>query len=149
MQSELAAAYLQTTYWVETPEFPARLRVGVAAPEFDACLQPLGVTEWALLTACNPRSEPLSPSENRRRRQLLAQRLWQAGYIAWPALGVGDVSDWYPEASLCVLRITAEAACEIGREFHQNAIVAGRLGTPPELRFLHTPTTEGAGRFGR
>ena len=136
MQSEFEAAYLQTTYWVETPEFAARLHVGVAAPDFDACLQPLGVIEWAIITACNPRSERHSPAENRRRQQLLAERVWQAGYVAWPALGVGDSGEWYPEASLCVLRIPADDACVLAAEFHQHAIVIGRLGAAPELQFL-------------
>ena len=136
MQSEFEVAYSQTTYWVETPEFAARLRIGTAAPDFDACLEPLGVTDWAIVTACNPRSEPHPPIENRRRQRLLADRIWQAGYVAWPALGVGDSGEWYPEASLCVLRIPPEAACNFAREFHQHAIVIGRLGAAPELKFL-------------
>jgi hypothetical protein len=136
MPSEFEAAYLQTTYWVETPEFPARLRIGTSAPDFDACLQPLGVTTWAIVTACNPRSEPHPPVENRRRQQQLADRIWQAGYVAWPALGVGDSGEWYPEASLCVLRISPEAAGDIARAFDQHAIVVGRIGAAPELRFL-------------
>jgi hypothetical protein len=136
MQSEFEAAYRQTTYWVETPGFAARLRVGVASSDFDACLLPLGVTAWAIITACNPRSEPHPPVENRRKQQQLADRIWQAGYVAWPALGVGDSGEWYPETSLCVLRISPENACDIARGFDQHAIVIGKVGAATELRFL-------------
>ncbi|HVW02455.1 MAG TPA: DUF3293 domain-containing protein [Planctomycetaceae bacterium] len=139
MQPELDAVYRQTSYWVETPEFAAKLRIGEQAPEFDACLRPLGVTEWAIITACNPQSDPHPPKENRRRLRLLAARLLEAGYVTGHALGVGDAGDWYPEPSFCVLRIAAEIAAEIAREFQQHAIVIGKLGIAPELHFVLAP----------
>ena len=121
--------YRQTTYWVETPARYFALRVDQRHPEFDAFLGPFG-NEWAFVTACNPRSQLLTPADNRQRTTELKQALH--GQTFWPGLGVGT-NDWFPEASFCVVMPLAKAV-DLARHFDQNAILAGRIG---ELAALH------------
>jgi hypothetical protein len=127
---DVLAHYRQTTYWVETPSQYFPLRVDQRHPEFDAFLAPFG-TEWAFLTACNPRSRLLTPTENRRRTAELEQALH--GQTFWPGLGVG-MSDWFPEASFCAVMPLTEAI-ELARRFDQNAILVGRIGEAAELHW--------------
>ena len=125
---DLLAHYRQTIYWVETPARYFPLRIDQRHPEFDAFLAPFG-TEWAFLTACNPRSRLLTPTENRQRTAELEQAL--RGQTFWPGLGVGT-GEWFPEASFCVVMSLAKAI-DLAKRFDQNAILAGRVRGPAEL----------------
>lgn len=128
MDPLLLASYRETTYWVETPERCFGLRVDETHPEFDAFLGSFG-TEWAFLTACNPGSRVLPPSQNRRRTDELRRAL--QGLAHWPGLGVGD-RDWFPEASFCVV-LSVSSAVPLARHFEQLAIVAGTVGETAKL----------------
>jgi hypothetical protein len=48
-------------------------------------------------------------------------------------MGVGNDDSWEPEASFMVLNIGKEDAIKLGKQFKQNAIVAGEIGNLPEL----------------
>ena len=132
---DVLAHYRDTTYWVETPARYFPLRVDQLHPEFDAFLAPFG-TEWAFITACNPRSRPLTPAENRQRTAELEHALH--GQTFWPGLGVGT-GDWFPEASYCIVMPLAEAL-NLAKRFDQNAILAGHVGGhvggPAELHWV-------------
>lgn len=129
----LVAAYRATTYWVMSPHGSFTLRIGARHELFDAPLQSVGVKEWAFVTACNPRSQQLSESENVRRHAQLAAEVRTLGYEAWPGNSVGDDTSWPPETSLLILNVPRDTAITLARRYDQNAIVVGRIGEEAEL----------------
>lgn len=129
LQKALLAAYLNSAYRVFEPAFD--IRIGEACAPLQSLLMRHGVSEWAYITACNPRSVLLAPEENRRRQAMLAERL--KAYACYPGEGAGE--GWPPEASLLVLGITLPEALAVAREFEQLAFVAGRAGGHAALHF--------------
>lgn len=132
MDARLEDAYRATTYWVETPERWIALRVGEASEPLDRLLGPH--ESWALVTADNPRSVPLPPEENRKRRCALRAE------VRWPSFPTVAVADpqpgaepWPPELGLLLLGIGRKEALALGRRHEQNAILFGRKGGPVEM----------------
>lgn len=130
--------YRRTEFRVADQGFAFTMRVDQPCPDLVICLAQYHVTEVAYLTAWNPRSEPTSIETN-----LLAQRTLKSDVAAggWGFLsgeGVGADGDWAPEPSILVLGISFEAACGLGRQYGQNAIVTARVdeGAVPKLVLL-------------
>lgn len=132
---QLLEQYCETEYHVDAGVRAFVLRVAARHPEFDAWLQRLGVTTWAVATAWNPRSIPLSEEENVRRQAALCEDLRRAGIRFFPAEGRGTGDLWPPEPSVLMLDRASEESLALARVFEQNAIVAGAIGEPAELRF--------------
>jgi len=131
LDQRLILAYLHTTYRVRTPTFD--LRIGQSNPVFDLWLAENKVHQFAFITAWNPQSQSLSMEENTRRNQELEKEFYLISIKILPGLGIGDDSDWPPEASCCALNISPEQAVALGRKFDQNALVFGRKGEVPAL----------------
>lgn len=151
MHSDLDQAYRATIYWVGLPHAYVPLRIGRLAPLLDEFVEHLGIKEWAFLTASNPGSELLPPSENRQRLAGLIEAVERAGHAWHPGIGVGESSaepPWPPEESVLVLDIDHEAAAALGTAFGQKAIVIGRRSHAPELRWLAAAEHGGAGEGG-
>ena len=130
----LESAYLATDYRVDDgPCRPFVIRIGEPSPEAERMLVLRGQSEWALVTACNPKSEPLSPAENTRRMAELEAICLYHGWMHCAGAGVGRDGAWPPEPSYFIVGPTEAEAVEVGRHFGQNAIVAGRLGEPARL----------------
>jgi hypothetical protein len=132
---QLAHAYFRTTYIVEAPAGPIRLRIGERNGALDDLLAGSGVREWAFITAWNPGSFKLPPAENARNNADLEMRIGKGGYRFLPGEGVGDDGAWAPERSFLVLGIDQAKALALGRFYRQRAIVVGTAGGPPELIF--------------
>jgi len=126
-------AYLGTTYHVAAPSGPIALRIGIGSRHLDRALSLHRARHWAFITACNPRSRVLPRWHNALRQRRLHALVTQLGYLAWPGAGIGESPYWQPEPSLLVVGIPVAAAVRLGRQFRQNAIVAGRRGRAPEL----------------
>lgn len=131
--AEQIQAYRQTSYWVEAPEEYVRIRLDRPTPDLDRYLQRQEAASWAFITAYNPGSEQLAPSENRRRLLQLQEELERRGLAFLPGVGVGDDGAWPPERSLLVVGMARETARRIGRDFGQNAVLFGLVGRTPEL----------------
>jgi hypothetical protein len=134
--SDLAAAYLATTYVVDTPAGPLPLRIGQRHPDLDRLLAEHGVTSWAFITACNPGSTRLSDADNQARQRQLDEAVRRLGKVSLPGRGVGDDGSWPPEESVLVLGLDEAEAGAVGRLFGQTAIVCGTAGTPARLAWL-------------
>lgn len=80
---------------------------------------------FAILTAHNPGSQPLSPEENARRHRELERALRERGYDLAPSVNRSPEGDWVEEG-FAVLGIGLEEALAVGRRFGQNAIVYGQ-----------------------
>ena len=133
MDKSLEAAYRATHFVVEDPRWSGEILVGELTLELDDFLRDQGFSDWAYITAYNPRSELLSDDVNQARHNDLIQML-DVDEIPWLS-GVGRNPDgsWPADPSVLVWGIDRATAVKIGRTFGQNAIVCGTLGGQAEL----------------
>jgi len=123
---ELLALYRRTHYdLVIAPGSKETLRIGA--------LPPPSIAEWIgaagpaiYLSACNPRSTPLSDAENRARMDALREGLRDAG-ARWLEGEAGIPGKAWSEASLLVAGLGMAGADRLARRFEQDAalVVAG------------------------
>jgi hypothetical protein len=111
------AAYLATTWTVESPGGPLRVRPGEPAPP---ALRPS-----AVVTAYNPASHRRSADENRRADEALRARIAARGHAPRRTLARGndDPSCAWDEPGWCIAGEVRDDAVRLGAEFGQNAIV--------------------------
>ena len=133
MHSELFEAYKNTTYRVCSPIGEIDIRIGVLNPLLTELLLSNNVASWAFITACNPYSVMQNEDVNTLLNTQLEDYLSGKRYVFFKGMGVGDDNSWEPEASFMVLDIRKEDAIKLGRQFKQNAIVTGVIGTFAEL----------------
>ncbi|GIX03748.1 MAG: hypothetical protein KatS3mg113_0754 [Planctomycetaceae bacterium] len=119
MQPTLIQAYFQAKYLTFLPGRVVEIRIHHAAEALSTYCQ-----MWqraAILTACNPRSQQLSPEENSCRMERLLQIL-QPRYPCSPARSEDDHGEWQ-EPSVLIWGMHLEEARAVGRIFGQNAFV--------------------------
>jgi len=133
MNPELFEAYKNTTYRVYLPLGEIDIRIGVMNPLLQQLLLSNHVESWAFITACNPYSVMQNEDVNTLLNTQLERYLLEKQYVFFKGIGVGDDDSWEPEASFMVLNIRKEDAIKLGKQFKQNAIVAGVIGNLPEL----------------
>lgn len=117
----LLRAYRDTCYRVLTRPQPIDLRIGAPSPALDALLERRGAMTAAFLTACNPRSEPLSAPENAARQQALRATLAELGFEPVAGAGIADAGDWPAEDSLLIPGIDLATSHELAQRFGQYA----------------------------
>lgn len=132
-RSDQLIAYRKTSYWIELPGAYLKLRTDQNAPDLDRYLAEHGDQSWAFITAYNPRSQLMPPTQNRQRLEQMVEDLKRQGYSLLPGVGVGDDGLWPPETSVLVLNISREAAQRLGCEYGQNALLFGTIGQKVEL----------------
>ena len=130
---KLIAAYQQTRYRVFVDEDVLDLIIGEHNERIDALLARHHVIEAAFLTACNPRSQLLSETENHARQAKLMEEINAEGYEFLPGVGIGMNSDWPPEESVLVLGIDRTTATELAIRHDQNAHVHVAINQTTEL----------------
>lgn len=138
-QAEIAAlrvAYEQAIYEVYDGQETIQINIGQNCPPLDSLIAQSDRFTWALITAANPYSQPLSARENQRRDQRLSKYLKGLQLPLIPAMGKDPTGVWTPEPSWLILGITRPQAIAIGRKFEQNAIVYGELNQAAELQWL-------------
>jgi hypothetical protein len=133
MNPELFEAYKNTTYRVYLPLGEIDIRIGVMNPLLQQLLLSNHVESWAFITAYNPYSVMQNEDVNTLLNTQLERYLLEKQYVFFKGIGVGDDDSWEPEASFMVLNIGKEDAIKLGKQFKQNAIVAGEIGNLPEL----------------
>jgi hypothetical protein len=131
---ELEVTYQSTTYAVDCPAGDFGIRLGEPCAPLDALLRLHGVSTWAYITACNPRSELLSSEENAARHAQVLAQVRALGLKVLSGRGKADGGDWVEE-SLLILGLDENAAVALGTAFRQNAVVVGRVGGVAELRW--------------
>ena len=136
LSQELRDAYARTSYRICTGRGSIELRIGRPSPALDALLMQHGAHQWAFITAHNPASVCLSPTENESRHEALLHRLRRLKYATLPGVGVGDDGAWPGEQSVFVFDMGHVEAARIGQEFGQHAVVIGHAGQSPQLLFM-------------
>lgn len=134
IDQRLRDAYLETLY--EVKYLDLQLRIGEENWHLEEFLIDNNVFSWAFISAWNPFSQPLSPSENENRHSKLVDFAKKKHWVFAEGFGVPQNEDWQAEKSLLLLDISRIEAINLGKRFDQNAIVIGRLGKAPELIFL-------------
>jgi hypothetical protein len=132
----LKIAYEQAIYEVYYGEETLEIYIGKCCPPLDYLIAQGDYPTWALITAANPYSQPLSELENQQRHHQLIEHLQQLQLPWLQALGKDRGGIWTLEQSLLILGIERSQAIAIGRKFEQNAIVYGELNQPAELQWL-------------
>ena len=133
MHSELFEAYKNTTYRVYSPIGKIDIRIGVINPLLQQLLLNNSSESWVFITAYNPYSVMQDAGVNTILNTQLEDYLSGKRYLFFKGIGVGDDNSWEPEASFMVLNIRKADAVKLGRQFKQNAIVTGVIGTSAEL----------------
>lgn len=132
-------AYRRTEYRVRLSPAPDLvLRVNRHQPDDDLRLrQECGVhSHWALITPCNPHSQPLDEAANTRRLEELAAMLREQGLARWPSCNRHPQGRWPDEPGYLLCDPPPGLAEALGRRFSQNAIVTGGLGEAAQLLWL-------------
>lgn len=133
MNPELLQAYKNTTYSICSPHGDIDIRIGVMNPLLQELLLKNNAESWAFITACNPYSVMQNADLNNFLNTQLEAYLSEKQYVFFKGMGVSDDDSWEPETSFMVLDIRKEDAIKLGKQFKQNAIVAGVIGNFPEL----------------
>lgn len=132
MDEALLAAYLATDYRIRLPQGGvASLRIG--APPPSALLQLTQGAPWAVITAWNPRSQPMPRAWNRRAQRLLLAELHAHPDIRAIRAAVGVGASGWRESSLLVIGPDAASLHSLCAGHGQHAFVAGEGETPPRL----------------
>lgn len=132
----LIAAYRSTHFCVNGVSPPFILRIDEANADLAKCHAAHAVGCSAFITAWNPGSRQTRHEDNQAAQARLEALLRQRHYALLAGLGIDPTGQWEGEESLLVLGIDRQAACEIGREFHQHGIVWAGADAVPHLVML-------------
>jgi hypothetical protein len=119
-KDELKKIYLDTTYSVFIDENKYDIKIGKELPPV---IQKLVHQENSavILTAWNPRSQPLPLSENKSRNKELYSKF--KDHTLYNTLGQGFGSSWSAEESFFILGLSREEAEILAIEYEQYAYV--------------------------
>ncbi len=132
----LAEAYRRTAYLIDAGPARFEIRHGRHHPGWDAFIsrEAPGLTDWAMITAWNPRSErPADEAQNREAHARLERALRAAGARVFSGEGRGDDGTWPAEPTWTAVGLSREEALRLGRDFGQHAIVVGHVGGPARI----------------
>ena len=133
-KKKLEQYYLETTYSVFIDESKFDIRIAEPVPVKIYSLLEKEKTA-AIITAWNPRSEPHSLQENKRRNRNLRISVSKKNYNVFEALGQGNDPSWPAEESFLILGITKEEAGKLAVDYGQNAFVLLEYGKTASLEF--------------
>ena len=117
---ELEKIYLGTTYSVFIESKQYAIKIGKPLPQD---IKSLVVQEGSavILTAWNPRSQPLPLSENHSRNNQLSSKLVE--HTLYKCMGQGNDSSWPAEESFFILGMKQTEVDKLALEFEQYAYV--------------------------
>ncbi|AVQ11419.1 PF11697 family protein [Leptospira santarosai] len=138
MDENLRREYLNTCYMVNAcEEFSSFVILAESFnPTLDEILNRYDRTEWAYITAWNPKSIPLFLEENQKRNHLLEEKICAGAYPSFRGKGIGTDETWIPEESFLILGIAEKVVAALAIEFDQNSILVGTIGNKSRLKFL-------------
>lgn len=145
MDQNLLRSYFSTVY--ELPDDAGVLRVSLDGEAGQDCstLPPLLQTEFAIITAYNPRSMLLPRRVNEQRQHVMRDLLILGCYRVQGCVGYDEEPEGaWREPAWLVHGIDREEAVYFGRTFRQNTIIFSR-SSRPEL-VVTDPTCDEVGR---
>lgn len=130
---ELTESYTATTFRVNGPVDAVDIRVGHRHPAIDQLMGDASPSEWAFITAWNPRSELLAAEQNEAAQSALLRVVRERWLRFYEGSGIPDSPGWAPERSVWIAGISRADAIGLGIQLGQNAIVVGKIGGIAEL----------------
>lgn len=131
----LESAFRATTYRVNTPDGTFALRIGIPNPEFDDFLSRMEVSDWAVITACNP-GGARHDHVNAQRQDRLRNRLRALGWSNYPTNALADDGQWPAEPGFLLMQVRENEVSPLAAEFDQLALVCGDRGAAPRLVWI-------------
>lgn len=92
--------------------------------------------EWFIITPCNPRSELAREALNLFYFNELRYQLEASSSRWFKARNRDPGGEWPDEPGFLVIDAERPWIMDLGRRFHQNALVAAKLGEAPRLLWL-------------
>ena len=133
--AQLIAVYEQSNYLVfSDPQ--CCLTIGQTSAELLALYQKHKVAGAVFISACNPRSECQSDSENARLNLALETELRALSSPFYPAEGRDPKGIWPSESSFLVMGLALDVGAQLGRQYGQNAILCCSKDSLVELVLL-------------
>lgn len=132
---QLEAAYRDSVYVIHSGTLRIESRIDRECVALAALMRRCGVGTAALISACNPDSQPLPPERNLLRQRAFEDALNEHNYAFLPALGRSADGAWQ-EPSVLVLGISEEEACGFARQWGQRALVLYDARGCARLRFV-------------
>ncbi|MBS1198730.1 MAG: hypothetical protein H6R18_2515 [Proteobacteria bacterium] len=129
----LEVSYRATTYRVFLPGGEVELRIGEANVALARWLAGEGASTWAILTAHNPASKPLTVTENAELQSQLECALLEQDCMTFSGENAADDEVWPNEESCFVPDINIKNSMALARRFGQNAYVFGEGDGLPRL----------------
>jgi hypothetical protein len=119
---ELVQAFMETEYFVHAdPAF--KMKIGQPCPELARLMAEHKAHCAAFITAWNPFSQALSPTENERRQQELKAQLKTRGLSWIEGIGQHPNNQWPGEPSVLILTLNRASATELAAQYEQHALV--------------------------
>jgi len=138
MTSDTEQAFRHTLYCVNAHESMHTLHIGrPCPPALVDWIARYARTAW-LITADNPRAEPLDEAINQTRRQLLETWTRTRALACLACVNQDPLGGWPDEHGLLIAGIQEGSARALGRRFGQLAIVAVSGNRPVELVWLNS-----------
>jgi hypothetical protein len=130
-------AYTKTDYRVLLPRNALTFRIGEYDAEAESRLfQHCGIEQhWAIITPCNPKSEPTDEDANFTALARLRQELEVVGLRYFNTINQSPDGEW-PELGYLIPDPEPAKAKALGRRCRQNAFVSGTKGQAPKLIWL-------------
>lgn len=122
--SALENAFRATTYRVDVGGEVFDLRVEEGHPAFSFWLKEQGISNWSIVTACNPGSK-LAQGQNVASTLRLQEAIVERAWHHVTACNFADAGNWPDEPGFCVFDADEEALRMLAIEFGQTAIVRG------------------------
>ena len=133
MDQALLRAYLSAVYELPSSNGPVRASLDGDATTDTALLPDLLRSEFAVVTAYNPRSMVLPRKTNEGRHFVMRDLLIIGCYRVEPCIGYEENGEGtWREPSWLVHHMNRDEAIAYGRVFHQNMVLVNR-GARPEL----------------
>ena len=131
----LVQAYRETEYRVLGAHAMV-LRLDVHSDRLVSLHQAFLVECSVFITAYNPYSQRADLEVNIRRQSELAELLESRGLVVFQGIGRHPGGRWAGEPGFLVPGMPLDEACDIGRQFRQNAIICCGVDATPRLILL-------------
>lgn len=127
----LADIYAEAHFFVAIGSREWLFHVGESPADIE---RQLAADSYLFITAWNPRSQPLSPEQNRHANERLLRRLAELGCTSpHPTLACGDRGE-ATELGWLATNLSPETADALAREFDQLGTLYWRHGEPVRMR---------------
>jgi hypothetical protein len=111
------------------------IQPGLKSPSIDELLHRYQVGSGAIITPYNPKSTQLTAEQNEARLLTLKNQLLKLGLPYLDSVSSDQQGEWL-EYGVLVLGIDLIKACEIGREYRQNAVIYMQSNAAPEVIWI-------------